>query len=40
MDGPGVDGGSGGGDFVGASGMLVGSGTSIFVGRMGLDPTV
>lgn len=40
VEGAGVDEGSGMEDFGGVSEMLVGSGTSIFVRRMGLDPTV
>lgn len=40
VDGPGAEVSSDGGDFGGISETLLGSRTSIFVRRMGLDPTV
>jgi hypothetical protein len=40
VDGPGAGGTSNGGDFDGASATFFGSGTSILVWRMGLEPTV
>jgi hypothetical protein len=40
VDGHGAEEGSDGGDFGDTFVTLLGSGTSIFVGRIGLDPTV